>query len=217
MPGSVVAGIGLATGTVASTGAIILFGLDGAVFRAEIFGQDAIAKKIEDNSTVGWLRIGATIMLLPDLPVGGVRALKEIGMTAGEASAAMARMGEADVQTGKAARDLRNVTNPSRHPTEVARQMDRVRKYQAEAEVQSKLVEQANGKIRRLFARDVLLFPSATAGGAALMTAAPPGVVLSPAQKAQDEDFIKSISPAEGMKDARLDIRVMGYSDQGKS
>ena len=81
--------------------------------------------------------------------------------------------------------------------------------------MQSKLVEQANGKIRLLFARDVLLFPSATAGGVAMMAAAPPGVALTPAQKSQDEDFLKSIAPAGGMpKDTRLDIRVIGYSDQ---
>ena len=111
----------------ASTGAIILFGLDGAVFGAEFFGQDAIAKKIEDNSTVGWLRIGATLMLLPDLPVGGIRALKEIGTTVGEASEALAKTTEADAMTARASRDLRNVTNPARHPAEVAGQMDRVR------------------------------------------------------------------------------------------
>ena len=216
--GSVVAGIGLATGTVASTGAIVLFGIDSTIYGAEITGHEAYAKTIDDNPTIGWVRIGATIMLLPDLPVGGLRALKEIGTTAGEASEALAKTSNAERLTGNATRDLKNVTNPSRHPAEVARQMDRVRKYQAEAAAQSKLVDAANAKIRLLFARDVALFPGATAGGAALMSASPPGVALSQAQKQRDEDLLKSIAPEKGFpKDARMDIRIIGYSDQGKA
>ncbi len=167
---------------------------------------------------IGWMRSGATIMLLPDLPVGGLRALKEIGTTAGEASEALARAGAAERMTGNATRDLRNVTNPSRHPAEVARQMDRVRKFTAEAAGQSRLVDAANAKIRLLFARDVALFPGATTGGAALMVAAPPDVVLSPAQKQRDEALLKTFLPEKGMpKDVRMDIRVIGYSRQAKS
>ena len=73
---------------------------------------------------IGWMRSGATIMLLPDLRVGGLRALKEIGTTAGEASEALARAKTAERMTGNATRDLRRVTNPTRHPAEVARQME---------------------------------------------------------------------------------------------
>ena len=96
--------------------------------------------------------------------------------------------------------------------------MGRVRNYQAEAAAQSKLVDAANAKIRLLFARDVALFPGATASGAALMSASPPGVALSQAQKQRDEDLLKSIAPEKGFpKDARMDIRIIGYSDQGKA
>ncbi|MGI4800842.1 MAG: hypothetical protein ACRYG8_43835, partial [Janthinobacterium lividum] len=172
--GSLVAAAGLVTGAAASTGALVLFGIDGSIYGAEITGHEAVAKKMEDNPTIGWIRIGATIMLLPDLPVGGIRALKEIGQTASEASEALTKTAEAQRLTSNAGRDFRNVTNPSRHPAEVARQLDRVRKYQAEAMAQSRLVDAANARIRLLFTRDVALFPGATAGGAALMAAAPP-------------------------------------------
>lgn len=216
--GSLVAATGLVTGTAASTGALVLFGIDGSIYGAEITGHEAVARKMEDNPTIGWVRIGATLMLLPDLPVGGLRALKEIGQTASEASEALAKTAEAQRLTGNAGRDLRNVTNPARHPAEVARQLDRVRKYQAEAAAQSRLVDVANAKIRLLFARDVALFPGATAGGAALLAAAPPDLALSQTQKRRDEELLKSISPEKGMpKDVRLDIRVIGYSSQGQA
>ena len=196
----------------------MLFGIDATIYGAEISGHDAFAKRVEDNPTIGWVRIGATIMLLPDLPVGGVRALEEIGTTAGKVSKALGREAQAESMTGKATRDLRNVTNPAKHPAEVARQMDRVRKYQAEAAAQAKLVDAANAKIRLIFMRDVALFPGATAGGAAMMAANPPGVVLSEAQKKRDEDLLKTITPAGGMpKDTRLDIRVIGYSRQAST
>ena len=211
--GSVMAEVGLATGSLASAGATLLFIIHGVVYGAEISGNKAVAKKMENNSTIGWLRIGATIMLLPDLPVGGLRALKEIGQTAGEASEAMAKTADAQGMTGKATRDLRNVTNPGRHPAEVARQIDRVRKYQAEAAAQSKLVDAANTKIRMLFVRDIALFPGGTLGSAALMVGAPPDVVLSEAQRRRDEELLKAITPEKGLlKESRLDIRVIGYS-----
>ena len=215
--GSVMAGVGLFTGGVASTGALVLFGVDGTIYGAQITGHEAYARSLEDNSTIGWVRIGATIMLLPDLPVGGMRALKEIGTTASEASEAMARGARADVMTGKATRDLGNVTNPSRHPAEVARQMARVRGYQAEAAAQMRLVEAANTRIRLVMARDVALFPGATAGGAALLAAAPPGVALSAAQRRRDEEHHSSIAPARGWaRDVKLEMRVAGYSTHGR-
>ena len=66
----------------------MLFGIDGAIYGAiygaEMSGHEAVAKKIEDDPTIGWICIGATIMLLPDLPIGGMRALKEIGQTSVE-------------------------------------------------------------------------------------------------------------------------------------
>ncbi len=215
LAGSVAAGVGLLTGSAASLGAIVLFGLDGMIYGAEISGNEAYAKKMDDNSTIGWVRIGATLMLLPDLPVGGLRALEEIGQTAGEASEALARTADAQGLAGKATRDLRNVTNPHRHPTEVARQLARVGKYQAEVAAQSRLVEAANAKIRLLFMRDVALFPGATAGSAALMAGAPPGVALSETQKERDEELLRAITPEKGFpKDIRMDIRVIGYSSQ---
>lgn len=214
--GSMVAGVGLVTGSLASAGALVLFGIDGTIYGAEMSGNEALAKKMEDSPTIGWIRIGATIMLLPDLPVGGLRALKEVGQTAGDASEAMARSAQAERMTGNATRDLKNVTNPSRHPAEVARQMDRVRKYQAEAAAQTKLVDAANSKIRLLYARDLGLFPAGTVGGAALMAGAPPGVALSAAQKKADEEFLRSIAPSKGSNEVKLGMRVVAYSD-GKS
>lgn len=216
--GSIAAGVGLATGAAASTGAVVLFGIDGFVYGAEISGHEAIAKKIEDDPTIGWIRIGATVMLLPDLPVGGIRALKQIGQTTAEAGDALGRTAKAQRLMGNAQRDVRNVTNPSRHPAEVARQLGRVDMYASEAAAQMKKVDAANAKIRILFARDVALFPGATAGGAALLTANPPGVVLNEAQKRSDSRISVAIAPAKGWpKDVRMDVRVMGYSSSARA
>ena len=60
--------------------------LTGTVFGFEVSGNEARAERIENNSTVQWLRIGATVMLLPDVAVGGVRALGEIGKLGNEAT-----------------------------------------------------------------------------------------------------------------------------------
>ena len=215
--GSVLAGVGLVTGTMATAGTVVLVGIDSTIYGAELFGDKALAKRIDESPTIGWVRIGATLMLLPDLPVGGVRALREVGQAAGEASETLARSAEAEKMTAKATRDLKNVTNPSRHPAEVARQMDRVRNYQAEAAAQLKLTEAANAKIRLLYARDLALFPAGTAGSVAQMAADPPKVALNARQKEQDENLLNSIAPAKGMpKDIKMEIRVMGFSNQAK-
>ncbi len=216
--GSVMAGVGLATGGLASAGALLLFGIDGSIYGAEMSGHEALAKSMEDSPTVGWMRIGATIMLLPDLPVSGMRALTEIGTKGAEASEAIAKGAQADAMTGNATRDLKNVTNPSRHPAEVARQTARVRQYQAEAAAQAKLVEAANARIKLVFARDVAILPGGTVAGAGLIAAAPPGVALSADQKKKDEAYLRSIAPAKGWpKDIKMEIRVIGYSKSGKS
>ncbi len=213
--GGVMATVGLVTGTMASTGAVVLFGVDSYIYGAEMSGHEAAAKSFEDSSTVGWVRIGATIMLLPDLPVSGMRALTEIGTKGAEASEAIAKGTQAETMTGKAGRDLKNVTNPGRHPAEVARQTARVRQYQAEALAQSKLVEAANARIKLVFARDLAIFPGATGAGVGLVAAAPPGVALSAEQKKKDEEYMRSIAPAKGWpKDIKVEIRVIGYSNQ---
>ena len=210
--GSVAAGVGLLTGSAATVGATVLFGIDGFVYGAEVSGHNAFAKKIEDNPTIGWIRVGATVMLLPDLPVGGVRALKEIGATTAEAGEALGKTVKAQRSISNAQRDLRNVTNPSRHPAEVARQLARVDTYASEATVQMKKVEAANARVRILLARDMALFPGATVGGAALMAANPPDVGLNRTPQTNSQ-----IMPAKGWpKDVRMDMRIMGYSSAAR-
>lgn len=87
-----------------------------------------------------------------------------------------------------------------------------------QAAAQMKKVDAANAKIRMLFARDVALFPGATAGGAALLMANPPGVVLNEAQKRSESRISVAIAPAKGWpKDVRMDIRVMGYSGSARA
>ncbi len=66
----------------------MLFLLDGAFHAAEVSGDEAVASGIEDDKTVQWVRNGATLMLLPDVPVGRLRScwlcqVRDIGMLQG--------------------------------------------------------------------------------------------------------------------------------------
>lgn len=97
----VVGTAGLVTGLSAAAGSFLLLLADGSVFGLEVSGNKGLAESVESNKTVQWMQIGATVMVLPDVAVGGIRALREIGQLgnegreAGTASAAAARNVEA--------------------------------------------------------------------------------------------------------------------------
>ena len=159
------------SGTVASTGAIVLFGIDSTIYGAEITGHEAYRQndRRQPDDRLG-TQIGATIMLLPDLPVGGLRALKAcIGHNRYPARPPSARLPKRLMRkrlTGNARQQtlfkISDVTQ-ARHPAEVARQnADRVRKYQVGKAVSAIQVWshcRGTPKSGCMFARDVALFP----------------------------------------------------------
>lgn len=211
--GTAAAAVGLVTGTAATAGSVVLFLVDGVTYAAEVSGNEAIASKIEDNKTVQWVRIGATVMLLPDVAVGGLRSLQEIGKLAGEAREASAASAEAVQSTAEARARLARISNSDRHPGPVSRRLRKVRTFEREAQIQAQAVEAANSRIRGVAVRDIGVFQGATLAGTALMTAAPPGLAMSAAQNRRDEDYKASLIPRGGMpKDVRLEMRVIGYS-----
>ena len=211
--GTVVATIGLVTGTSAALGSIVLLGIDGSIYGAEVTGHEAFASKMEDNKVIQWTRIGATIMLLPDVAIGGMRSLTEIGQLGNEAREATSASSEALKAAEEARARVAKIRNPAKHPDPVARRMRKVNVLEREAQAQAQAVADANNRIRTVAVRDVGVFQGATLGGTALLTAAPPGVVLSEEQKRRDEKYQKSLAPRGGMpKDVRLEMRVIGYS-----
>ncbi len=214
--GTALAAVGLITGTSAGLGSIVLLGIDGTVYGAEVSGHNAFAAKIEDNKTVQWTRIGASIMLLPDIAVGGVRSLTEIGQLGNEAREATSATAEAAKAAAEARARVAKIRNPANHPDPVARRMHKVRVLEREAQTQAQKVEWANSRIRTVAVRDVGVFQGATLAGTGLLSAVPPGVVLDDQQKRRDEEYQKSLVPHGGMpKDVRLEMRVIGYSRPG--
>lgn len=211
--GTVMAGVALATGAAATLGSVVLFGTDSYILGAELFGHDAAARKFEDDKTIQWLRIGASIMLLPDMLVGGTRGLIEIGKLGGEAREAASATTEAARATEEARARIAKIRNPARHPDPVARRMRKVNAFEREAQAQARAVEDAHNRIRTVAVRDIGSFQGATLAGTGLLAAAPPGVLLSANQTKHDEDYMKTLAPRGGMpKDVRLEMRVTGFT-----
>ncbi|MEE3627489.1 hypothetical protein UCD39_26530 [Nitrospirillum sp. BR 11752] len=85
-----------ALGFIAFLGGTFLLGADGAIYGLELAGQDDKAKSLRERTET--LRIIATVMTLPDLAVGGYRALQELKETR--------ELLRADVVTANAAEKL---------------------------------------------------------------------------------------------------------------
>lgn len=211
--GAVVVGtLGLVTGVSAAAGSLVLLGIDGAVFGLEASGNDGRAEKIEDDKTVQWLRIGATVMLLPDIAVGGVRALGEIGKLGNEAREATTAQAEA-LRNAQAARDrVGKIANPEKHPGPVNRRMRKVAAFERAAESQAKAADEAHTRIRMTALKDLGVVPGSTLGSTGLLMGAPPAMALSPEQRERDEQLRKTLAPEGGMpKDVKLEMRVSGH------
>ncbi len=203
--------IGLATGVSAAAGSFALALIDGATYFAEISGNQALAKGIDDDNTLQWMRIGATLMLLPDIAVGGMRGLREIGKLGREAAEAREAAAAADRAAAEARARVARIHHPDRHPGPVMRRIHKVRAFQRAAETQARAVDVASHRLRIIGGRDLALFQGATLAGTGLLSAAPPGVALSPQQNRRDEDYLKSLTPRGGMpNDVRLEMRVFG-------
>ena len=90
--------------------------------------------------------------------------------------------------------------------------------FEQRTQAQLRAADAATGRIRVVASRDVGLFQGATVAGTGLLTAAPPGVVLTSAQKKRDENYERSLAPKDGMpRDVRLEIRVTSFLANGAS
>ncbi len=208
---AVVGTLGLVTGGFAAAGSAVLLVTDGIVFGAEVFGDKGRAERIESNRTVQWMRIGATIMLLPDVGVGGMRALREIGQLGNEAREASASASEA-ARNAAAARDrVARIAHPTRHPDPVSRRLRKVRAFERAAEAQAKAAQAAHDRIRTTMLRDLGVVPGSTLGSTGLVAGAPPDMALPTEQRERDERLRKALAPAGGMpKDVKMEMRVIG-------
>ncbi len=142
--GTVAGAVGLATGISAATGSFILAFIDGGTYVAEISGNDALAKKIDDNNTLQWMRIGATLMLLPDIGVGGMRALQEIGKLGREVNEGREAVVASSRSVAEARARVARIRHPERHPGPVMRRIHKVRTFQRAAEAQARATDVAS-------------------------------------------------------------------------
>ncbi|MEA1649111.1 hypothetical protein UAJ10_08770 [Nitrospirillum sp. BR 11164] len=65
-----------ALGVLAFMGGTFLLGADGAIYGLELAGKDGTANSLRERTET--MRIIATVMTLPDIAVGGARALREL-------------------------------------------------------------------------------------------------------------------------------------------
>jgi hypothetical protein len=215
---AVIGTTGLVTGVPASIGAIVLLVADGLVFGGEMTGHEVLSKKIEDNKTIQWMRIGATIMLLPDIAVGGVRALKEIGALGSEAREAEEASKLASARSAAERTRASRIHNPERHSSPVQRHLHRARTLAREAQEHLEDAQKAQARIHILALRDLNASFVGTPGGTALLAAAPPGIVLNKDQVERDEKYMQMLTPEGGMpNDTRLEIRIMGFSKKSSA
>ncbi len=211
--GTLAASAALATGTSAFLGSVVLLGTDGTIYGAAMLGHEAFAAKLEDNSTVQWMRIGASVMLLPDLAVGSVRTLQEIAKLGTEARTLSAGT-DTSRELAAAARDRVNeIRNPLRHPGPVNRRLHKVRMLERQAMTQRLAADACMQKVGLMAVRDLGLFQGSTLAGTGLMTAAPPANLLTPAQRQKDELYQKGLVPEGGFPpDVKLQVRVISLS-----
>jgi len=201
--------LAIATGAIAATGSTLLFVADGSVFATEMLGYKETSEAIENNRAVQWTRIIATGMTLVDVPVGGTRALVEVGKLGREVeeSAALAREGE---QVAAAARArIAKISHPAKHPVPVARRTRQLNRVVAQVEAQHRTTQRLAGNLARTRYFDAPAALGATPAGVALIGAAPPALALSPRQRQHDEEYLKDLQPAGGMPaDVKLEMRA---------
>ena len=199
------------TGFAAAGGSFLLAGADGAVFATEVTGHKETSEKIENSRVTQWVRIAGTVMTLVDIPVGGIRSLTEVKALRVESAEALNEAREADEAAQLARERVERIRNPSKHPGPVQRRTRKVKLLAEQAEAHRKEAEAMSRKMRVTTGRDSFAAFGATPAGAALITAAPPAMVLTQAQKAADDKYGKSLEPENGLpKDMRLEVRVSG-------
>ena len=201
--------VAVIAGAAAGIGSLVLLGMDGYVLGGEITGHEADTKWIETSENMQWARIVATLMTVPDMAVGGVRALKEVGALAGEAREANVAARTATTASEAERARVARIRNPSKHPHAVQKHLHKARRYAAAANQQLKMANKAARQAANIATRDVTAAYGATPTGAALLAFNPPGVMLTERQKTRDGHLLQQIAPEGGMpRNVRLDMRV---------
>ena len=159
-----------------------------------------------------WMRIGATVMLLPDLAVGSVRALGEIGKLGNEGREAATASADSARNAEVARARVAKIANPQNHPGPVNRRMRKVTAFQPAAEAQAKAAQAAHNRIRMTALKDLGIVPGATLGSTGLLMGAPPSMALTSEQLERDERYRRMLAPTGGMpKDVKMEMRVSGH------
>ena len=211
-----IASVAGVTAILAFTGSLVLAGIDGTVLGAELTGNEDLVKYIDNNDALQWARIAGTVMTLPDMAVGGVQALRDVGKLPTEIHEATtlsrAASDAAEAQRARAAK----IANPAKHPGPVQKHLHRARRLTTEAQAQAKLAHKHTVElgVARL---GMAAAYAATPAGAALMVGLPPDQVLTEAQRRRDKQNAAShLAPEGGMpRDTRLDMRVTSVSRHG--
>ena len=210
-------GLAIATGVAAGAGSLLLLFADGSVFVPEMLGNEAMSQRYENAQWVQWARIVGTGMTLIDIPVGGARALIEVGRLGREAREAMLGAGSSEKLAALARQRVESIHNPSRHPGPVNRRMHKVRVLARQADAQRESAVQLTHKMRVIAARDVTASFVATPIGTTLNVLSPPANVLSERQEAADKNFLKSLEPEGGMPaDVKLEMRASAVGKAAK-
>ena len=145
----------LAAGAAAGAGSLALLAIDGTVFYFEAKGDKAAATEFEDQRFIQWARVGATVLLLPDLAYGGIRALREVKALPAEIRegrlAATDAMESATQQRERATK----IRNPERHPAPVQRHLARANRLEKTAIAAQARASKAQRDLELVIMRDL--------------------------------------------------------------
>ncbi len=201
--------VAIATGVAAGAGSLILLLADGSVFLPEMMGDEALSQRRENSQLVQWARIIGTGMTLIDIPVGGARALIEVGRLSREAREALVGAESTDKLVALARQRVESIHNPTKHPGPVNHRMHKVRVLARQADAQRQEAQNLTHRMRVVAARDVTASFIATPVGTALIVGSPPGNFLNDRQKQADEEYLKLLEPERGMPpDVKLEMRA---------
>lgn len=201
--------LAIATGVAAGAGSLILLLADGSVFLPEMTGNEALSQRNENSKLVQWARIIGTGLTLFDIPVGGVRALVEVGKLSREAREALVGARSSDELAASARERVAAIHNPGRHPGPVNRRLHKVQVLARQADAQRQAAQDLTHRMRVISARDVTASFVATPVGTALMVGSPPAMLLSAKQAKADANYLQLLEPEKGMPhDVKLEMRV---------
>ena len=154
-------------------------------------------------------------MTLVDLPVGGSRAVVSVGKIGREIEEGTAVMSRTERAAAAARARVAKIRNPVKHPGPIAKRMRQAKRLATQLEQQHRRASHLSRELTRTKYFDVPAAVGATPAGAALISAAPPALALRKGQQRRDEDYMKSLAPAEGLpRDVKL---ALGTSTIGKT